>query len=697
MSVKYKGKKYKVFISKDFSGDKVRSLRDLSYYTKELKELGELEGLEGLTDVKVLSLAPMGTKKKISKIEDIEGLEALTDLQVLDLTLNRISEIKGLTNLTNLEALILSNNNISEIKGLDELEKLRILYLMSNNISEIKDLGNLTNLKTLIMSKNKITEIKGLEKLINLETLILGSNDISEINGLENLENLRTLNLGNNKITEIKGLENLANLETLVLKRNDISEINGLENLENLRTLNLIENRITDISGIASSKNLTALYIHSNPVYKFVRDKFIKSGLLSASIKNPKKVQSIVNYYWKKKYAKKEAEEYIEKICSVYSSISFKELQLKTKLESSDLKVICEDMIYNGKIKAQIEGDIIVFKTKTSPINSIAVNESKSSKTTEKGLFNEIEVLRGGQWKIEGKQSVFTYKIKVKNASEHVITNIQFILASIPKGLNVQTDRYKIDILNPHSFEAPAFKLYARDSCVGDVIKALVVYTNSKGNSKSIDVQPLEIKYVCNLLVPKEITKAEFEKKTILMEDQKSVTFCSGDLEDVEKKLTTILQKNNFYILPKNQNFQGLDYSKIEGFAQGRYDKKEVALEIMLQQLDKNTQLIIKTLSDEKSKLTDILKDISVQCDDIKSDTELLKEYTSQINDLFDKIGKLDDIEIYLKEHLASDWESIKETWDDYKTGKINRNKLVKEAIKILGKTFIKKIIEKVI
>ena len=459
----------------------------------------------------------------------------------------------------------------------------------------------------------------------------------------------------------------------------------------------MIKNKITDISGIASSKNLTALFLHSNPVYKLEKDQFIKLGLFSASIQNPKKVQSIVNYYWLEKYAKKEAEEYIEKICLVYSSISFKELQLKTKLESSDLKVICEDMIYNGKIKAQIEGDIIVFKTKALPTSNVAISGSKSSKTTEKGLFEEIEVLRGGQWKIEGKQSVFTYKIKVKNASEHVITNIQLILTSIPKGLNLETDKYKIDILNPRSFEAPVFKFFARDSCVGDVIKALVVYTNSKGNSKSIDVQPLEIKYVCNLLVPKEITKAEFEKKTILMEDQKKVTFCSGDLADVESKLTSILEKNNFYLLPKSQNFQGLDYSKIEGFAQGRYDKKEVALEIILQQLDKNTQLIIKTLSDEKSKLTDILKDISVQCDDIKSDTELLKEYTSQINDLFDKIGKLDDIEIYLKEHLDSDWESIKEAWDDYKTGKINRNKLVKEAIKILGKTFIKKIIKRVI
>jgi len=686
MSVKLKKRKYKV-----------KSLKNAIYDNKHIRVIGGFVSLKALNDVKVLSLTSGKTGKIILEIEDIKGLEALTDLQVLNLNSNGISEIQGLANLTNLEVLILSYNNISEIKGLDKLEKLRALDLIGNKISEIKGLEKLVNLETLVLKNNNISEIKGLEKLVNLETLVLSGNDISEIKGLDKLENLHTLNLGDNQILEIKGLEKLINLETLVLSCNDISEINGLKNLENLCTLNLIKNKITDISGIASSKKLTTLYLDSNPVYKFVKDKFFKSGLLSASYQNPEKVQSIVTYYWKKKYAKKDAEEYIEKICSVYSSISFKELQLKTKVESSDLKVICEDMIYTGKIKAQIEGDIIVFKSKTSPVKNVAVSGSKTSKTTEKELINEIEVLRGGQWKIEGTQSVFTYKIKVKNASEHVITNIQLIMTSIPKGLNVQTDRYKIDILNPHSFEAPVFKLYARDSCVGDLIKALVVYTNSKGNSKSIDVQPLEIKYVCNLLVPKEITKAEFEKKTILMEDQKKVTFCSGDLEDVEKKLASILEKNNFYILPKNQNFQGLDYSKIEGFAQGRYDKKEVALEIMLQQIDKNTQLIIKTLSDEKSKVTDILRDISVQCDDIKSDTELLKEYTSQINDLFDKIGKLDDIEIYLKEHLASDWENIKEAWDDYKTGKINRNKLVKEAIKILGKTFIKKIVERVI
>ena len=102
-------------------------------------------------------------------------------------------------------------------------------------------------------------------------------------------------------------------------------------------------------------------------------------------------------------------------------------------------------------------------------------------------------------------------------------------------------------------------------------------------------------------------------------------------------------------------------------------------------------------MSEEKAKLTDILKHIVEQCDDIKSDTELIKEYTSQIEDIFDKLCKLEDIEAYLKYNLASDWEKIKTYWKDYKDGKISRKKFIWHGIKIIGKNFVKKIIAKVI
>ena len=50
-----------------------------------------------------------------------------------------------------------------------------------------------------------------------------------------------------------------------------------------------------------------------------------------------------------------------------------------------------------------------------------------------------------------------------------------------------------------------------------------------------------------------------------------------------------------------------------------------------------NTKLIIKAMSRREEKLIDLLKDLSVKCDDIKSDTELIKEYSSQIEEIFHK------------------------------------------------------------
>jgi hypothetical protein len=66
-------------------------------------------------------------------------------------------------------------------------------------------------------------------------------------------------------------------------------------------------------------------------------------------------------------------------------------------------------------------------------------------------------------------------------------------------------------------------------------------------------------------------------------------------------------------------------------------------------------------MSERSEKLTDILKDFNIKLDDIKDTNELILEYTSHIEDIFAQLGKLDDIEAYLKDHLPNDWEKIKE------------------------------------
>lgn len=63
----------------------------------------------------------------------------------------------------------------------------------------------------------------------------------------------------------------------------------------------------------------------------------------------------------------------------------------------------------------------------------------------------------------------------------------------------------------------------------------------------------------------------------------------------------------------------------------------------MMQQQEEGTKIIIKGMSGMIEKVTDILREISAKCNDIKSDTELIKEYTSQIEDLFTKLDKVEE------------------------------------------------------
>jgi len=307
----------------------------------------------------------------------------------------------------------------------------------------------------------------------------------------------------------------------------------------------------------------------------------------------------------------------------------------------------------------------------------------------EKDQFkkNEVEVLRGGDWKVEEDQSVFYYKPKIINNSKFVITNIQILLTQVPSCLEVIVDRSKIAFLRPRSFEAPTLKLKALESCVGDIIGAIVTYTNPSGNQETIDIQPFEIEYVCNLLVPKQITRKDYEKKVKKMNAKELVIDCGLNVEETQNALSSILLQNNFFLLEQLKQAQDTSYRTLEGFAQGRYDKEDVALSLTMEKKDDNTLVIIKGMSEKVEKLTDLLRDINVKCDSIKSDTILIKQYTEQISGLIDGIK---DLESYLRKRIGSDVDKIKVALDDYRNGKIKKVTLITKCIGVLGKRFVK-------
>jgi tetratricopeptide (TPR) repeat protein len=298
----------------------------------------------------------------------------------------------------------------------------------------------------------------------------------------------------------------------------------------------------------------------------------------------------------------------------------------------------------------------------------------------------EIEVLRGGDWKVENKQSIFYYKPKVINNSKFVISNIQILLTDIPSCLKADKDRHKIEYLKPRSFESPTFKLKAIESCVGDSVTGIVTFTNPAGKQETIHINPFEIEYVCNLLVPKKISRKDYAKKVERMRGKELQLDCFADPNELESILAPILLQNNFYLLEQLKKSQSDDIRTLDGYAQGRYDKEDVALSLTMKKQELGTQLVIKGMSDRIEKITDILKDISIKCDDIKTDTELIKEYAAQIEEALDKI---DDLEGYIIKRMGSVPDKLKAALKNYKEGKISKGKFVLTGISVLGKSFI--------
>ncbi|MFX1276482.1 MAG: SBBP repeat-containing protein [Promethearchaeota archaeon] len=323
-------------------------------------------------------------------------------------------------------------------------------------------------------------------------------------------------------------------------------------------------------------------------------------------------------------------------------------------------------------------------------------NKRVRALSTPQFFIKDVEVVRGGDWMVEAAQSVFQFKIKIKNTSHYVISNIQVIISAVPPGLELLSDKsYNFSDLSQNSFVSPTFKFKAKESCVGNTIESLVSFRDIEGHIQTINVEPFEIKYVCNLLVPKPISKQEYEQKTAKMSEKKIVLDCDMSPEEMERELSDILRVNNFYVLDKTPEPLGSEIRSLEGYAEGKYDKKDVALSVMMQRVAaQTTKLIVKAMSDREEKVVDLLKDINLKCDDLKTSNELILEYSQKIEEVLDEI---DDLEEFLMRRLGSLWDRIKDVWKKYKSGEVGKLEFIKLGTEVIGKKFIKIFLGKII
>ncbi|KKK58554.1 hypothetical protein LCGC14_3043260, partial [marine sediment metagenome] len=158
-----------------------------------------------------------------------------------------------------------------------------------------------------------------------------------------------------------------------------------------------------------------------------------------------------------------------------------------------------------------------------------------------------------------------------------------------------------------------------------------------------------------------------------------------------EKKLQDykdIKQYTVEYIKKASNVFEEITFSKISQKTGINPDDLENIVEDLIfsgtinAKIRKNGIIFI-----EQNPLIDIALATVDVLQDIKDDTELISYYTSYIEDIFDKT---EDIEKFLKSHLATEFEKIRNAWQDYKNGKINRKEFIKIGIKQIGKKFVK-------
>ncbi len=338
-----------------------------------------------------------------------------------------------------------------------------------------------------------------------------------------------------------------------------------------------------------------------------------------------------------------------------------------------------------------IETEKVELEEKVMPRAEVAEKQIPITKFE----LEDIKILRGGDWSVEADLSIFKYKVKVTNQSEFVISNIQVIITSVPPGLDLKSNKvYNISDLSQGSYISPTFKFAAAQSCVGNKIESIVSFRDYKGKIRTIIIDPFEITYVCNLLVPKIISKQQYEHKTAFMQEKKIEMECDMNPLKLEKELVTILKNSNFHILEKTPEPHDSNYRNIKGYAEGKYDKEDVGLSIAMQRIaEHNTKLIIKTMSDKEGKLIDLLTDINTKCTELKSINELILEYSKEIENA---ISQIENLEEYLIKHLGYDWERIRHVWDKYKSGEIDRKELIYEGAKIIGKKFLSIFIKKI-
>ncbi|MHA1950795.1 MAG: hypothetical protein ACXAAO_01185 [Candidatus Thorarchaeota archaeon] len=192
-----------------------------------------------------------------------------------------------------------------------------------------------------------------------------------------------------------------------------------------------------------------------------------------------------------------------------------------------------------------------------------------------------VQVYRGCEV-VGGK---FDYKVKIKNDSGYVITNVTVSIIAYPQdcmelaGENVKT----ISRIEVGGFRSPQFTLYPTKDCVQGKVVATVSYIDFLDQLHTVNVEPYLIRSVCDLLQPlKETTKA-FELVLTGLEKTQQEQTLEWNAQVLYTKAEKILPAKNFHIIDAEEELVGGEFiGTIRGYAEGKYTQKKIAVILLI-------------------------------------------------------------------------------------------------------------------
>ncbi|MHA1637183.1 MAG: hypothetical protein ACTSUB_04130, partial [Candidatus Thorarchaeota archaeon] len=228
-------------------------------------------------------------------------------------------------------------------------------------------------------------------------------------------------------------------------------------------------------------------------------------------------------------------------------------------------------------------------------------------------IIEGVSVLRGCE--IIGNK--FEYKVKIKNDSESVITNVAVTIVAYPMDcLTIVGKSAKVlSRIEVNGFRSPGFSFIPTKDCVEGKIIATVTFIDHKDQIHTLHSKPFVIRSVCDLLKPLESTPIELDAIFEKMKGAEEEFYYEWNPHTLYKKTEKILPARNFYIVDATENTEGGVYTgEIRGYAQGKYTNQRIAVSITItgQPDGEVSKVVVKSLSDDESMLPTTIEELRV-------------------------------------------------------------------------------------